>query len=142
MVELLTGQKAISSIRSQDQGKSLATNFLQSIEENSLHDILDARVLNEGRKEEIMAIAQLARRCLYLNGKRRPTMKEVAAELEAIQMSKQGSSVQDNFGDTEHRSIVEESEVYDFASISGSIHFDNITTSSSSDVDPLLYAKS
>ncbi|KAL2546087.1 Wall-associated receptor kinase-like 9 [Forsythia ovata] len=50
MVELLTGQKAISSIRSQDQGKSLATNFLQSIEENSLLDILDARVLNEGRK--------------------------------------------------------------------------------------------
>ncbi|KAL2546077.1 Wall-associated receptor kinase-like 2 [Forsythia ovata] len=96
MVELLTGQKAISSIRSQDQGKSLATNFLQSIEENSLFDILDARVLNEGRKEEIMAIAQLARRCLYLNGKRRPTMKEVAAELEAIQ----GSSVQDNLGDT------------------------------------------
>ncbi|KAL2546084.1 Wall-associated receptor kinase-like 2 [Forsythia ovata] len=106
MVELLTGQKAISSIRSQDQGKSLATNFLQSIEENSLLDILDARVLNEGKKEEIMAIAQLARRCLYLNGKRRPTMKEVAAELEAIQ----GSSVPDNLGDTEHHSIVEVSE--------------------------------
>ncbi|KAL2546080.1 Wall-associated receptor kinase-like 8 [Forsythia ovata] len=81
-----------------------------------------------------MAIAQLARRCLYLNGKRRPTMKEVAAELEAIQ----GSSVQDNLGDTEHHSIVEVSEVYDFASISGSICFDNITTSSSFDVDPLL----
>ncbi|KAL2546074.1 Wall-associated receptor kinase-like 8 [Forsythia ovata] len=129
MVELLTGQKAISSIRSQDQGKSLATNFLQSIQESSLVDILDARVLNEGRKEEIMAIAQLARRCLYLNGKRRPTMKEVAAELEAIQ----GSSVQDNLGDTEHHSIVDVSEVYDFESISGSICFDNIKTSSSSD---------
>ncbi|KAL2546234.1 Wall-associated receptor kinase-like 9 [Forsythia ovata] len=138
MVELLTGQKAISSIRSQDQGKSLATNFLQSIEENSLLDILDARVLNEGTKEEIMAIAQLARRCLYLNGKRRPTMKEVAAELEAIQ----GSPVQDNLGDTEHHSIVDVSEVYDFASISESICFDNIKTSSSSDANPLLSAKS
>ncbi|KAL2546065.1 Wall-associated receptor kinase-like 8 [Forsythia ovata] len=138
MVELLTGQKAISSITSQDQGKSLATNFLQSMEENSLLDILDAGVLIEGRKEEIMVIAQLARRCLYLNGKRRPTMKEVAAELEAIQMSKQGSSVQDNLGDTEHHSIVDVYEVYDFASISGSIRFDNITTSSSSDVDTLF----
>ncbi|KAL2546071.1 Wall-associated receptor kinase-like 1 [Forsythia ovata] len=97
MVELLTGQKAISSIRSQDQGKSLATNFLQSMEENSLLDILDVVVLKEGRKEEIVAIAQLARRCLYLNGKRRPKMKEVAAKLEAIQ----GSSVQDNVGHTE-----------------------------------------
>ncbi|KAL2546062.1 wall associated kinase-like 5 [Forsythia ovata] len=30
MVELLTGQKAISLIKSQEQGRSLATNFLQS----------------------------------------------------------------------------------------------------------------
>ncbi|CAA2984265.1 wall-associated receptor kinase-like 8 isoform X2 [Olea europaea var. sylvestris] len=142
MVELLTGQKAISSIRSQDKGKSLATNFLQAMEEKCLHDILDADVLNEDTKEEIMAFAQLARRCLYLNGKRRPTMKEVAVELEAIQMSKRGSSVQENLGDKEHPSIIEVSEAYDFASISASINFDNITISSTSDVDPLLSATS
>ncbi|CAA2992900.1 Serine threonine kinase [Olea europaea subsp. europaea] len=142
MVELLTGKKAISSIRSQDEGKSLATNFLQSLEENCLSDILDAKVLKEGRAEEVMAIAQLARRCLYLNGKRRPTMKEVAAELEAIQMSKQVSSVQDNLAETENHSIIEVSEVYDFATISGSINFDNVATSSTSDVDPLLSATS
>ncbi|CAA2974769.1 Serine threonine kinase [Olea europaea subsp. europaea] len=140
--KLLTGKKAISSIRSQDEGKSLATNFLQSLEENCLSDILDAAVLKEGRAEEVMAIAQLARRCLYLNGKRRPTMKEVAAELEAIQMSKQVSSVQDNLAETEHHSIIEVSEVYDFATISGSINFDNVATSSTSDVDPLLSATS
>ncbi|KAL2518931.1 Wall-associated receptor kinase-like 2 [Abeliophyllum distichum] len=65
MVELLTGQKAISLIKSQEQGRILATNFLQSVEENGLFDIVDARVLKEGRKEEIVAIAQLAKRCLH-----------------------------------------------------------------------------
>ncbi|KAL2518936.1 Wall-associated receptor kinase-like 9 [Abeliophyllum distichum] len=129
MVELLTGQKAITLIKSQEQGRSLATNFLQSMEENGLFDIVDARVLKEGRKEEIVAIAQLAKRCLHLNGKRRPKMKEVAVELEGIQMSKKESALQDNIGDTEHHSIVEMSEVYDFSSISGSICFDNVTTS-------------
>ncbi|KAK6157619.1 hypothetical protein DH2020_011867 [Rehmannia glutinosa] len=87
MVELLTGEKAISSVRA-EVGKSLATHFLHSMEENLLFEIVDPRVLTEGSKEEIVAVAELARRCLHLNGKRRPTMKEVAVELEGIQMLK------------------------------------------------------
>ncbi|XP_012846953.1 PREDICTED: wall-associated receptor kinase-like 1 [Erythranthe guttata] len=90
VVELLTGEKAISSIRA-DVGRSLATHFLNSMEENLLFEILDARVLKEGKREEIVAIAELAKRCLNLNGKRRPTMKEVAMELEGIQMVKEDS---------------------------------------------------
>ncbi|KAL0430225.1 UNVERIFIED_CONTAM: Wall-associated receptor kinase-like 8 [Sesamum radiatum] len=87
MVELLTGEKAISSVRA-EVGKSLATRFLHSMEEDHLFDILDPRVLKEGRREEVAAIAELARRCLHLNGKKRPTMKEVAVELEGIQLLK------------------------------------------------------
>jgi hypothetical protein len=41
LTELLTGQKAISSTRTQES-KSLATNFIQSIEENNLFDIIDS----------------------------------------------------------------------------------------------------
>ncbi|MCH84020.1 wall-associated receptor kinase-like 1-like [Trifolium medium] len=37
----------------------------------------------EATKEDILAIANLAMRCLRLNGKKRPTMKEVSAELES-----------------------------------------------------------
>ncbi|CAI9756029.1 unnamed protein product [Fraxinus pennsylvanica] len=48
--------------------------------------------------------------------------------------SYKGSSVQDNLGDTEPHSIIEVSEVYDFASISGSINFDNITIPSTSEM--------
>ncbi|KAJ0080300.1 hypothetical protein Patl1_23174 [Pistacia atlantica] len=35
----------------------------------------------EGENEEIMNVANLTRRCLNLNGKKRPTMREVAIEL-------------------------------------------------------------
>ncbi|KAJ0079939.1 hypothetical protein Patl1_24538 [Pistacia atlantica] len=51
------------------------------MKENRLFDILDARVLKEGEKEEIMTVANLTKRCLNLNGKKRPTMREVAIEL-------------------------------------------------------------
>ncbi|KAF8007065.1 hypothetical protein BT93_K1156 [Corymbia citriodora subsp. variegata] len=83
LVELLTGQKPISSLREQE-GRSLATYFIISMEENRLLDIVDAQVLKEGNKEEIASVANLAKRCLNLNGRNRPTMKEVAMELERI----------------------------------------------------------
>ncbi|KAA8542204.1 hypothetical protein F0562_023356 [Nyssa sinensis] len=85
LVELLTGQKPISSTGSEERG--LATYFIMTMKENHLFDILDARVLKEGGKEEIMGAASLAKRCLNLNGRKRPTMKEVAMELEGIRMS-------------------------------------------------------
>jgi len=85
LAELLTGEKAISSTRTQEP-RSLATYFIQSVEGNNLFDIIDCQVLKEGKKEEILEVANLAKRCLNLNGKKRPTMKEVAMELEAVQM--------------------------------------------------------
>ncbi|KAL8463527.1 hypothetical protein ACS0TY_034252 [Phlomoides rotata] len=117
MVELLTGEKAISAIRV-ETGRGLATHFLHSMEGNQLFEILDARVLEEGKKEEITGIAELARRCLNLNGRRRPTMKDVSVELEGIQMLKEGSEC----------NSIDFAESDDFSSISGSMHFDSITT--------------
>ncbi|KAI3467017.1 hypothetical protein Pfo_023680 [Paulownia fortunei] len=137
MVELLTGEKAVSSIRA-EVGRSLATHFLHSMEENHLFDILDARVLREGRKEEIVAIAELARRCLHLNGKRRPTMKEVAVELEGIQMLKEGSVSLQNHDDSIEYHSVEVAESSDFYSISGSMHLDTTTAYSPDSHHPLL----
>ncbi|KAL6227885.1 hypothetical protein ACLB2K_001840 [Fragaria x ananassa] len=84
LVELLTGQKPVFLIQSDEEWKSLATHFIESMEENSVFGIIDERVMKDGGKEEIMAAANLARRCLDLNGKKRPTMKEVAVKLEEI----------------------------------------------------------
>ncbi|KAF8007158.1 hypothetical protein BT93_K1226 [Corymbia citriodora subsp. variegata] len=95
LVELLTGQKPISSLREQE-GRSLATYFIISMEENRLLDIVDAQVLKEGNKEEIASVANLAKRCLNLNGRNRPTMKEVAMELEQIKKLQNPSSILQN----------------------------------------------
>lgn len=84
LVELLTGQKPIILTGSKE-ATGLAAYFILSMEENRLYDFLDDQALKVGQKEEIMTIANLATRCLNLSGKRRPTMKEVAMELERIQ---------------------------------------------------------
>lgn len=88
LVELLTGQKAVCSI-DKDEGRSLVTWFLTHMENDSLFDILDGRVAREGGREEIEGVAHLAKRCLKMDGRRRPSMKEVAAELETIRSSLQ-----------------------------------------------------
>ncbi|XP_052181541.1 wall-associated receptor kinase-like 8 isoform X1 [Diospyros lotus] len=87
LVELLTGQKPILPARSDDEGRSLAAYFILAMKENRLNDILDARVVKEGRKEEILAVAIIAKRCLNMIGRKRPTMKEVVMELEGMRMS-------------------------------------------------------
>ena len=69
LVELLTGEKAISSTRTQEN-RSLATYFIHSMEENNLFDIIDARVMKDAKQEEVIAIANLAKMCLNLNGKK------------------------------------------------------------------------
>ncbi|KAM5559807.1 wall-associated receptor kinase-like 1 [Rosa sericea] len=87
LVELLTGKKPVTRSAEGETYKSLATYFIVSLQEDSLFDILDARVVNEGSKHGIMVVANLAKRCLNLNGRKRPTMREITAELEAIQLS-------------------------------------------------------
>ncbi|KAJ9189861.1 hypothetical protein P3X46_001112 [Hevea brasiliensis] len=83
LVELLSGQKPIYLSSSQET-MSLATNFILLMEESRLFDIIDARITEDCHDEEIVAVANLALRCLNLNGKKRPTMKEVTIELERI----------------------------------------------------------
>ncbi|KAL8495037.1 hypothetical protein ACS0TY_019259 [Phlomoides rotata] len=90
IIELLTGEKAISAVRD-EAGRSLATHFLNAMQENNLCNILDPDVVKEGGIKDITAVARLAMRCLNLNGKKRPTIKEVATESEGVQMSKIGS---------------------------------------------------
>ncbi|XP_058010173.1 wall-associated receptor kinase-like 22 [Hevea brasiliensis] len=86
LVELLSGQKPIYLSSSQET-MSLATNFILLMEESRLFDIIDARITEDCHDEEIVAVANLALRCLNLNGKKRPTMKEVTIELERIRAS-------------------------------------------------------
>ncbi|KAJ4717493.1 Wall-associated receptor kinase [Melia azedarach] len=101
LVELLTGEKPLSATWTKE-GRNLATCFVEYMEENCVNDILDNQVKNLGRKEDIMAVANLAKRCLNPSGKKRPTMKEVAMELERIKVSENGSNVQKCFEEVEY----------------------------------------
>ncbi|KAA8535621.1 hypothetical protein F0562_030624 [Nyssa sinensis] len=136
IVELLTGQKPISSTRS-EEGRSLTAYFIHSMKENNLFEIFDPQVLKEAKKEELAVVASLAKRCLHLNGRKRPTMKEVAVELEGIRISHGGSTIdQQNYEEAECITI-EMNEACDTTSTSTKSCFD-IGIASSLDVQPLL----
>ncbi|KDO65456.1 hypothetical protein CISIN_1g0053552mg, partial [Citrus sinensis] len=98
LVELLTGQKPIRSTDSEED-KSLVGYFLEAMKENRLFEVLDARVLKEAKEEEIITVAMLAKRCLNMIGKKRPTMKEAAFELGGIRASIGDSIMQHNCDD-------------------------------------------
>ncbi|GLT46749.1 hypothetical protein SLA2020_204790 [Shorea laevis] len=117
LVELLTGEKPIFLERA-DGGRSLTSHFILSMEKNGLFNILDARVKDSSAHEEIKKVAELAYRCLSLNGKKRPRMIEIAMELEQIRFSQSNSNDQKNH--EEIRNVgTEVTSHWDVASSSG-----------------------
>ncbi|WCJ28659.1 Wall-associated kinase family protein [Euphorbia peplus] len=86
LIELLTGEKPISFDRTEEE-RNLVGHFFSSIEEDCLVRILDPVVARDAKKEDVEAIAELAERCLKSKGSLRPTMREVALELEGLRKS-------------------------------------------------------
>jgi serine/threonine protein kinase len=85
LAELLTGEKPISFNRP-EENRSLAIHFLSYFRENRMSEVLQVGILNDENKEEIKEVAILAARCLRLKGEERPSMKEVAMELEGLRL--------------------------------------------------------
>ncbi|CAA2980641.1 wall-associated receptor kinase-like 8 [Olea europaea subsp. europaea] len=129
LVELLTGQRPISLDRTEGE-RSLATRFLLCMERKQLEEIFDIQVLEQDKIEELNVVAKLAQRCLNLNGKKRPTMKEVAMELESIRMGQILSSASDTIPQGVHlrksKSIMTSDDDYTWTNTD-----DNIISSSS-----------
>ncbi|KAK9096290.1 hypothetical protein Sjap_021787 [Stephania japonica] len=88
LVELLTARKVLS-FEEPEERRNLAMYFLLSMKENLLIELLDQRVVEEGDLGEIHEVANLARQCLRLHGEERPTMKEVAMELQGLLLASQ-----------------------------------------------------
>ncbi|KAM3340479.1 hypothetical protein P3S68_030350 [Capsicum galapagoense] len=82
LAELLTGLKPIIKARNED--KNLADYFVLSMNKNSLFHIIGRRVLREGSLEQLQKMGELVKNCLRPHGEDRPTMKEVAIELEGL----------------------------------------------------------
>ncbi|KAK4265735.1 hypothetical protein QN277_026749 [Acacia crassicarpa] len=82
LLELITGKKPVEF---DGLGpKHLTTYFASPMEEGSLLEVLDKRVLNQKNVEQLKEVSLLARRCVRVNGEERPTMKEVATELKGL----------------------------------------------------------
>ncbi|KAK7275582.1 hypothetical protein RIF29_16701 [Crotalaria pallida] len=85
LVELLTGEKALVFEKPEEK-RSTAKHFLSCLKEGHLLEVLETGILNEENKEEIKEVAVLASKCLSLKGDKRPTMKQVAMELEGMRL--------------------------------------------------------
>ncbi|XP_062011444.1 putative wall-associated receptor kinase-like 16 [Rosa rugosa] len=85
LVEILTGEKPISFNRPENQ-RIITCHFLLSMDQqNGLFQIL-APPVKEQNKEQVRAVAELAKQCLKLSSAERPTMEEVTRELKRLSL--------------------------------------------------------
>ena len=80
--EVLTGQNPSKMLI---RHMNLVDNFVLSMEENCVLQIVDDVVLSEGSNEDIQVFVDLALRCVKNKGDERPTVKEVTLKLMQIQ---------------------------------------------------------
>ncbi|KAJ4724678.1 putative Kinase [Melia azedarach] len=104
LVELLTGLKPGFFLTSDNQKINMVHHFLCCIENNSLFQILGFKVADKIEMEEIQTVAELAKKCVSSIGIQRPTMKEVAEELDRLKRLHDSLWAQENSKETEHLS--------------------------------------
>nr|KYP57107.1 Wall-associated receptor kinase 2 [Cajanus cajan] len=87
-----------------EEKKTLANHFLSCFKGDCLFDVLQVGIVNEENKKEVMDVAILAANCLRLNGEERPSMKEVAMELERIRLKEKHPwiNTDQNLEETQH----------------------------------------
>ncbi|XBH93752.1 hypothetical protein VPH35_084626 [Triticum aestivum] len=83
IVEPLTRKKSIF-LDSHSENKNLCHYFVQRQQDNTIKQIVDVQVLEEGTERQIDEMASLAMACLKHRGEERPTMKEVEPRLQAM----------------------------------------------------------
>ncbi|CAN6583313.1 unnamed protein product [Malus baccata var. baccata] len=83
LVELLTRKKALSFDKPEEE-RNLAKYFLSALKDDRLLQVLDDCIVTEANVEQLKEVSNLAKRCLRVKGEERPTMKEVAMELEGL----------------------------------------------------------
>ncbi|GAU21234.1 hypothetical protein TSUD_11520 [Trifolium subterraneum] len=85
LAELLTGDKPLSFNRP-EESISLSMHFLSCLKQDKIFEAIQVGILSDDNKKDIKEVAILAARCLRLRGDERPSMKEVAMELDGIRL--------------------------------------------------------
>ncbi|XP_050254697.1 wall-associated receptor kinase 1-like [Quercus robur] len=83
LAELLTGRMALS-FNVPESERNLAKYFVSAVNDDRLFQILEDHIVNEGNIKLLKEVANIAKSCLSLRGEDRPSMKEVAMELEGL----------------------------------------------------------
>ena len=126
LVELLTGKKALSFDRSEEE-RNLAMLFVSSMKDDHLFEIFDGKVLNEGNAKHLKEVAILAKRCLMVRGEERPTMKEVVMELEGLRILEAHPWVNNNSNlEESERLINQPQDAYEGDNTSNMTGYDSI----------------
>lgn len=126
LVELLTSKMALSFDRSEEE-RNLAMFFVSSMKDDRLFEILDARVLKEGNATHLKEVAILAKRCLMVKGEERPTMKEVAMELEGLRILETHPWVNNNLNPVESERLIDQPQnVYEGDNSNNMMGYDSI----------------
>ncbi|KAL4559027.1 hypothetical protein LXL04_031159 [Taraxacum kok-saghyz] len=84
LLELLTGTKIHSSDIQLTEYKGVGAYFTSLLESGALVQVLDDQLKREEYVDVVKRFIEIAIKCLHLEGKARPTMKEVNHELEQI----------------------------------------------------------
>jgi serine/threonine protein kinase len=91
LAELWLREKPISLDRPVEiQG--LAAYFSMLVSQNQLVQVMEPHIVKEAGFVQIEAIGRLTKKCLSLKGEERPTMREVATELERLRQSMEQQS--------------------------------------------------
>ncbi|XP_073153990.1 wall-associated receptor kinase 5-like [Henckelia pumila] len=109
LAELMTGRKPLANTGVEEE-KCLTTLLILSMKENRLFQIVDPRVRREGSMEQIQRVAELVKQCLRLHGGQRPTMREVANELEHLRRLANHPSIQHEAQEEEAVGLMSEQE--------------------------------
>lgn len=83
LAEILIGKKAFSFDRPEDD-RSLGVYFVSSMKDGRLLHIVERQIINEANVAQIKEVANISERCLRWKREDKPTMKEVAMELEGM----------------------------------------------------------
>lgn len=68
MWSYLSERKCAITFERPPEERNLSMHFISSLKNNNLFEILEDRVVKEGSKEQLEEVAELAKRCLRMNG--------------------------------------------------------------------------
>ncbi|KAL4032590.1 hypothetical protein IC575_005670 [Cucumis melo] len=99
LLELITGKKAVS-FEGPEAERNLAMYVMCAMKENRLEEVVEKGMATKANIEQIKEAAKLATTCLRIKGEERPSMKEVATDLEGLRGLNEANEKLESKGET------------------------------------------